>query len=672
MTFEHPLWLYSIPIAALLLVGVFALWQISARKRLSHFAADALLPSLLESYSKIRTRLKYTLIALGIIALIATLAQPQSGYTWQERPSSGIDVIFAVDASRSMLAEDIKPNRLERSKFAVLDLLQKLSGNRVGLVAFAGDAFLQCPLTFDYDAFRQSLEAIDTRIIFKGGSDLGRAIRESAQSFRKGKNKKILVVFTDGEDLGSSSLQAAKAAADQEIVIYTVGVGTPEGELIPLRAPHGGVDYVRDDKNRLVKSKLDASTLSSVAELTNGLYTRLGNSNWNLESLYNGGIGTNQGEELERQKVPLERFQWPLSLALLLLALESLIGTRRRSLKKIAVRSETAALIFACFFLFNTSSLKANETALYNEGTRFYNEGSYQKASEKLTAALETGDLSIQARTFYNLGNAHYREGQVQRATNPNQAKLLWEEALSDYKNTLELDPDNKNAAHNKKIVEDALEQLNKELEEQKNQENSDDSKNEDHSENNNPESEANKDDKKPSQSQDQDTDPTSNNQENTEQESGETQPEQSEEQGNESPPQDTQENNASNSQDPQDEEGEENKEETPPDESSTSNQENMPGEKLEQEPPGSTEENAPPDGKQGEKQEELSLDPDKNPIDAPQETKDANKTAELEWEAIRKEEAARLLDSLKSEERKLPFTGSQDGLTADGPAQDW
>ena len=197
MTFEHPIWLYSIPLAILLLMGAFAFWQISAKKRLSSFASHALLPALLESYSKIRTRLKYSLMGLGIIGLLFTLSQPQSGYTWEERPSSGVDVIFAVDASRSMLAEDIKPNRLERSKFAVLDLLKKLNGNRVGLVAFAGDAFLQCPLTFDYDAFRQSLEAINTRIIFKGGSDLGGAIRESTQSFRTGKNKKILVVFTD-------------------------------------------------------------------------------------------------------------------------------------------------------------------------------------------------------------------------------------------------------------------------------------------------------------------------------------------------------------------------------------------------------------------------------------------------------------------------------------------
>lgn len=672
MTFEHPIWLYSIPIAILLLVGVFAFWQISSKKRLSNFASHALLPALLESYSKIRTRLKYILIALGIIGLLITLAQPQSGYTWEERPRNGIDVIFAVDASRSMLAEDIKPNRLERSKFAVLDLLKKLNGNRVGLVAFAGDAFLQCPLTFDYDAFRQSLETINTRIIFKGGSDLGGAIRESTQSFRKGKNKEILVVFTDGEDLGTSSLDAAQEAADQEIIIYTVGVGTPEGELIPLRAPHGGVDYVRDDKNRLVKSKLDESTLSSVAELTNGFYARLGNSNWNLENLYNAGIDATEEEELERQKVPLERFQWPLACALLLLVLEPLIGTRKRSLKKNPTRALIPAIILVCLFLSNTSTLKADDTALYNEGTRLYNEGHYQEASQKLTTALETGNLSLQEHTFYNLGNAHYREGQVQRATNPQEAKQLWESALNNYKNTLELDPGNKNAAHNQKVVEDALEQLNKELEEQQQQDSQDDSKNSEKSEEENQQNEENKNDQEKNNSDKQDSEPSSNDKDN-ENEGGDSDKQNEDSKSQES--EDTKDDNNSNKDDSSpDSPGseEEDKKEDKPQDSPQADDEKTPNETSEQKSPASAEKDKHQDGKQGEKQEELSLDPDKNPINSPQETTDANEPAEMQWEAIRKEEAARLLDSLKQEERKLPFTGAQDGLSSDGPSQDW
>src|SRR5205823_5643484 len=183
-------------------------------------------------------------LLVAVICLILALARPQLGFDWEEVKQRGLDIMVAIDASKSMLAEDIAPNRLARAKLAALDLMQQAKSDRLGLVAFAGSAFLQCPLTVDETAFRQSLESLDVNIIPQGGTALAEAIDTALGGFKEGDNYKALVLLTDGEDHDSGALEAAKKAAQAGLQIFTVGVGTTDGELLRIKDANGKSDFV--------------------------------------------------------------------------------------------------------------------------------------------------------------------------------------------------------------------------------------------------------------------------------------------------------------------------------------------------------------------------------------------------------------------------------------------
>src|SRR5882762_8438276 len=241
MKFAQPIWLLAGLIACAVLLWRYRRFDDRQRHELARFASASLLAQLTASVSVKRRRFKRALVILGVACLSVALARPLAGFRWQETNRKGLDLLFAVDTSKSMLAQDVKPDRLRRAKMAVEDLLEKLDGDRAGLIAFAGNAFLQCPLTLDYDAFRQSLEALDTTIIPRGGTDIAAAIHEAEAAFEgKGNNEHIVVLLTDGEDLEGSALQAARAAAKKGLKIFTVGVGTSHGELIPLSDENAG------------------------------------------------------------------------------------------------------------------------------------------------------------------------------------------------------------------------------------------------------------------------------------------------------------------------------------------------------------------------------------------------------------------------------------------------
>ena len=209
-----------------------------------------------------------------------------------------------------------------------------MDGDRVGLIAFAGNAFLQCPLTLDYDAFRQSLDALDTKIIPRGGTDIAAAIHEAEAALEgNGNNERILVLLTDGEDLEGNALDAARAAAKNGLKIFTVGVGSASGELIPVADEEGGTQFTKDASGQFVKSRLDETMLKQIAEATGAMYQPLGQQAQGLETIYTTRVWrSSPGDELasRMQKVDIERFQWPLALGLLCLVLEPLIGIRRK------------------------------------------------------------------------------------------------------------------------------------------------------------------------------------------------------------------------------------------------------------------------------------------------------------------------------------------------------
>lgn len=423
MNFEHYSWLIGIPIALALASALFLSSARARKKLVRRFVSDRLVQQLLASYSPLRRRFKISLLLIALTLIIFALARPQWGYTWQESKSKGIDIMFVVDVSRSMLAQDIKPNRLERSKLAILDFLDRLEGDRVGLVAFAGNAFLQCPLTLDYDAFRQSLEAINTDVISLGGTDIARAITEAEAAFSDKNNYKILVMITDGEDLEEDGIVRAREAADNGITIYTVGVGTPEGELIPVQNRFGQTNFLRDDNGDFVRTQLDADTLQEIAEVTDGFYAPLGPTGYGLDQVYEAGLKSIPEQELasRMEKAWIERYQWPLGLAIILLAWEPLIGTRRSTLRRKAnangVVKNTGKSIAkaATWLLLAGLTLSGGDLwASVRQGEKLFQSGDYASAAEAFKAALEADPLNAQAS--FNLGNAMEALGKNEEA----------------------------------------------------------------------------------------------------------------------------------------------------------------------------------------------------------------------------------------------------------------
>ena len=236
MRFSDPHWLLAGLLACLALIGIWRNYDVRQYAALARFIAPHLRRTLTGSVSGIRRFLQRGLVLGSVLCLCGALAGPQLGYHWEKISRRGNEVVFAIDTSRSMLTPDVKPNRLTRAKLAIDDMARQLDGDGIGIVAFAGSAFLVCPLTLDYGAFHQSLDAIDIHTIPRGGTNIPSAILAARAALnRHPGSDRILILVTDGENLEGDALAAAKDAAQQDgLKIYTIGVGTAEGDLIPL------------------------------------------------------------------------------------------------------------------------------------------------------------------------------------------------------------------------------------------------------------------------------------------------------------------------------------------------------------------------------------------------------------------------------------------------------
>jgi Ca-activated chloride channel family protein len=287
---------------------------------------------LTRSHSPIRRALKHTLLVLAVAGMGVALARPQWGEQALLSRLLGRDTVFILDCSRSMLATDVAPSRLQRAKLAILDSVLRHGRGRVGLVAFAGEAFLQCPLTFDYNAFQDALMAVDDLTIPVLGTDIGRALDEGYRALDKSDRQKVLILLTDGEDLEKTGVRVAEKLAKEGVVVFTVGVGTPAGTELEFLNDEGKPEAVRDRRGERVVSRLDETTLRSIAEATKGAYYPLGALGEGLARVRMAveNLSSNSGSGPAR-KLGVDRFQFPLAAVLLLLVAESLIGTRRRA-----------------------------------------------------------------------------------------------------------------------------------------------------------------------------------------------------------------------------------------------------------------------------------------------------------------------------------------------------
>ena len=324
-TYFHLLWLLPLLI-------LFYLWAFRRKRRaLALFGNPELMGKMTATTSRTRQVWKTTLAVLGVLFLVLAIVRPQFGTKLEIARRSGVDIVVVLDTSLSMLTEDIRPNRLERAKQEIRSFIDRLAGDRIGLVAFSGVSFVQCPLTLDYGAAKIFLDVIDTDLIPVPGTAIGEAIRTATKVFNVRERKyKVVLLMTDGEDHTTDPVDAAKKAADEGVRIYTIGLGTRAGELIPVRDATGA-GYKKDRQGNPVKSSLDEATLEKVALATGGKYYRSTVGEMELDKIYEE-ISTMEKRELRSKKFARyeERFQYPLLLAIVAFVLEALLSDRRR------------------------------------------------------------------------------------------------------------------------------------------------------------------------------------------------------------------------------------------------------------------------------------------------------------------------------------------------------
>jgi Ca-activated chloride channel family protein len=323
---------YLLALLLLPAVGSLMLWANKKRlKTLAKLGDTPLLEKLTSSINWRGRRWRNVLQLLVLGLLILALARPQWGSEVRQIDQEGLQVMVALDVSQSMLAQDIKPNRLERAKLEIADLMKQLNGDEIGLVLFSGASFIQVPLTSDYYTALSYLDSADPSVISRPGTVIGDAIRTAMHGFDPAlSSQKVLIVMTDGEDHETDPLAAAQDVADEDVLIYTIGFGTPEGEPIPVLDQNGAVvDYKRDQNGEIVLSKLDESTLQSIAQTGNGQYYRASADGSELQSLL-GEIDGLQKDQLQSRVETrhIERYQIFLALALVLLVISEFIPDR--------------------------------------------------------------------------------------------------------------------------------------------------------------------------------------------------------------------------------------------------------------------------------------------------------------------------------------------------------
>jgi Ca-activated chloride channel family protein len=318
----------------LLLLAVFYIWAIKRKKKLLERFGDILL--LMKNAPQIsfaRQGGKAALILAAVFFLIMTLSQLQCGTHMEMMKREGVDIIVAIDVSNSMLAEDMKPDRIAKARQEVRGIIERLKGDRIGLVAFAGEAFIQCPLTLDYSAAQIFLDVIDVGLIPQQGTAIGDAIRKANSAFDKQEKKhKVLILLTDGEDHSSDPLGAADEAREEGVKIYTIGIGSSAGEPIPIINRAGErVGYKKDKSGEVIITKADEMTLQKIALTTGGKYYHASAGEMELDKVYDD-ISKMEKKELEGKLLMQyeDRYQYPLIAAIVLIILEFFVSEKRK------------------------------------------------------------------------------------------------------------------------------------------------------------------------------------------------------------------------------------------------------------------------------------------------------------------------------------------------------
>ncbi len=509
----HALWL--IPVLALLQWRAFR----REHRATDAFVAASLRGTLMAQISRSRTWAVFALYMLAFACFIIAIAQPRWGEERREIPETGKNVIIAIDTSRSMMADDMQPNRLTRAKLAAQDILATLSGYRVGLIAFAGRAYLQAPLTTDHEAVVESIEALDCFTVPKGGTKLGDVMRAAFDAFEKtGSRNHGLILLTDGGDDDPDVQQMLKRARDQQVRIVAIGCGTDVGSLIPNPDPDKTTEFVLDDTTgKPVHTRLEEATLQRLASETNGRYLRLGVQAINTVMVKQVLELLESVESGQRQRVkPIERFQWPLAVGIVSLMFALFLRpsvaprTRPGSSVKVAraapLLAASNAVVVLLFALLSTAQAAwtgpkqmTSDDALraysehdygrardlyarlhgeskdpelaYGLGTSAMKLKEYERANQAFSNALEASDTDLRYRAHRGLGTNLWDQGKGLLQGRPEVTLKAWIDALRHFDSALQIRPDDQETQANRDYVAKFIEQVKQTIEQKKQQE---------------------------------------------------------------------------------------------------------------------------------------------------------------------------------------------------------
>jgi Ca-activated chloride channel family protein len=493
LNFGSAPWLWGLAAVPVLVVLFCRAERQSTRRLIALLPAPRLRAQLIGAASVARRRWRYAFLLLALAGLLVTLAQPRWGYETRQTHRRGLDVIVVVDVSRSMLATDVAPSRLARAKLALHDLVLELNGDRLGLVAFAGSAFLQAPLTIDYDAVLRAADELDTELIPMGGTNIGAGLNLALEAFGKAEaGNRAIILLSDGEPTADSDqadgVQAASRAAEDGVKVFTLGFGTPEGSLIPLGGANTG-ELVRDEQGQLVRTRLNQSGLQEIAHAGGGFYVHFENGGASLQTVVQNGLSRLKTAEIDARtsRRPIERYQWPLGMGLAALSLGTLLGERRKSRAPAALavagrgrrQPTAAALAWAAAGLgigiglgggaggparaadapgqAQSSALDLYRDGRYDQaynafedlarqhpkignlqfdaGASAYMARQYDEALDAFAKALTSNDPALQAKSHYNFGNALYRRGEQQKDSKEKISD--WRDAIQHYDTVL-------------------------------------------------------------------------------------------------------------------------------------------------------------------------------------------------------------------------------------------
>jgi Ca-activated chloride channel family protein len=492
--FEHPEYLWFLMMIPALGAGYFFLniWQ---RNQLRRFVGEKLIPQLAPEASLAMRIVKQALVLMACACLILAVANPQVGTRLEEVKRKGIDLFIAFDVSLSMKSEDIRPSRMEKAKRDVSELLRKLSGDRVGMVVFAGDAFVQFPLTSDYTAADLFLSAIDVDAVPVPGTMIGSAIEVALKSFSKDMpTQKAIVVVSDGENTEGDVMGAVEDAKKAGVRVYSIGMGTPEGGPIPVFNQSGvRTDYKRDQSGSIVLSKLDETMLQQIAAMTGGSYHRATSGGNEIDDIFKELASLEKVEFGTKQITGYEtQYQYPLAFGIIFFIIELMLSERRTKLAVWLKKFIPAVVISLMIAVFSGNAAAQTVRSHISEGNHVYGKSKYTDAEVEYKKALEKNPKSKEAQ--FNLGDSYYKQQRFDEAMREygnssgsmkspeeraeayyNTGNALYQsnkyqEAVDAYKQSLRLNPNDEDTRYNLQMARAKLVQQQQKQDQKKDQ----------------------------------------------------------------------------------------------------------------------------------------------------------------------------------------------------------